>query len=115
MKLRISILPLLIIPVFFSTAKHTPVVREVLTSQQLFVVKLSTLKTKSKKGTQKFEAETRDAFKVIRYERDSSYVELNWTICPEGDCPEMGQFDEGTPGYRKIDTLILKNLSQKIL
>jgi len=85
--------------------KREPIVREILTSQQLVVTKLIPLKGKLKETKQGFEAELRDVFKVIKYDNDSIYVELDWTLC-SGRCPEMGQYKEGTPGYRKIDNLI---------
>jgi hypothetical protein len=64
-----------------------PTVREILTSQQLVVTKLIPLKGKLKKTKQGFEAELREVFKVIKYENDSTYVELDWTLCPSGCCP----------------------------
>lgn len=107
MKLRLTIWPLIIIPIAtLLTVDRNPAMREILTSEQLFVTKLAPVKSKSKKAKQKFEARLHDAFKVIRYQGDSSYVELDWTLCPDGDCPEMGQFEEGTSGYKKIDSLI---------
>jgi hypothetical protein len=106
MKLQLTILPLFIIPLAtLLTVSRDAAVREILTSEQLFVTKLTPIKN-TKNTKQKFEARLRGAFKVIRYQGDSSYVELDWTLCPNGQCPQMGQFEEGTSGYRKIDTLI---------
>jgi hypothetical protein len=52
-------------------------VREVLTSQQLFVVKMTRAKQKSAKHPLvNFKAELRDAFTIICYEKDTSYTEL---------------------------------------
>lgn len=86
--------------------KREPTIREILTSEKLVVTKLIPLRVKLKKTKQEFEAELRDVFKVIKYDSDSSYGELDWTLCPSGRCPEMGQFKEGTLGYKKIDNLI---------
>ena len=86
--------------------KTEPTVREIMTSQQLIVTKLTPLKGKSKKTKQGFKAELRNCFKVMKYNNDSTYVELDWTPCPNGHCPEMGQFKEGTLEYKKIDSLI---------
>jgi hypothetical protein len=88
------------------TSANEPAVREILTSQQLFVTKLMPSSGKSKSKRQEFEGELRDAFKVIKYKGDSSYVELDWTLCPDGKCPETGQFEEGPPRYKMIDSLI---------
>jgi hypothetical protein len=82
-------------------------VREVLTSQQLFVVKMTRARQKSaKQPLLNFKAELRDAFTVLCYEKDTSYTELKWTMCPGGVCPTTGAFKFGTPGYKKLDTLM---------
>lgn len=107
MKFRPFIWPILIFPAaILLTASQQPSVREILTSQHLFVVKLSPPTSKSKNARRKFEAAMRDTFTVIRHEGDSSYVELDWTMCPDGKCPEVGQFEEGSQAYIKIDSLI---------
>ncbi|HKG07952.1 MAG TPA: hypothetical protein VKB19_15910 [Pedobacter sp.] len=107
MKLRLAAWPLVLIPIFaLLTVKRDPAVREIFTSEQLFVTKLTPVKSRSKKGQKKFEAKLRAAFKVIKYQGDTSYVELDWTLCPNGQCPEMGQFEEGSSGYEKIGSLI---------
>lgn len=106
MKLRFAIWPLIILPLAnLLNTDNEPAVREVLTGQQLFVTKLIPLKGKSRNTKQKIEAELRDAFKVIKYSGDSTSVELDWTLC-EGNCPEVGQFEEGSLGYSKIGSLI---------
>ena len=108
MKFKHFIWPILILPVaILLSASQAPSVREIMTSQHLFIVQLEPLaKGKSQKARRKFKAELRDSFKVIRYEGDSSYLELDWTMCPDGKCPEVGQFDEGTVSYIAIDSLI---------
>jgi len=90
MKLYSAIWLTLIIPFATQlTFKSEPEIREILTSQQLFVTKLMPLAGKYKKTGQGDKAELRDAFKVIRYEGDSTYLELDWTLCPDGNCPEI--------------------------
>ncbi|MEJ7559942.1 MAG: hypothetical protein WKF66_16640 [Pedobacter sp.] len=107
MKLYSTIWLTLIIPIATRlTFQSEPVVREILTSQQLFVTILMPLTGKYKKTRQGYEARLQDAFKVIKYEDDSTYVELDWTLCPNGNCPEIGQFKEGTSNYKQIDSLI---------
>ena len=107
MKLRLAIWPLIILPLAnLITIDNEPAIREVLTSQQLFVTKLTPIKGRFRKTKQKFEAELRDAFKVVIYKSDSTYVELDWTMCPDGKCPDVGQFEEGTLAYARIDSLI---------
>jgi hypothetical protein len=107
MKLYSAIWLTLFLPVSTpSTLVSEPSVREVFTSQRLFVTKLVPVKGKFNKTKQGYKAELRDAFKVIRYENDSSYVELDWTLCPDGHCPEVGEFSEGSTKYREIDSLI---------
>jgi hypothetical protein len=107
MKLRLLIWPLLTIPIAgFITAHSGTPVREVLTSQQLFVTRLTPLKKTGKKQKVKMEVSLRDAFKVIRYQGDSSYIELDWTQCPNGQCPAMGQFEGATAEYLHLDSLI---------
>jgi len=91
-------------------------VREVLTSQQLFVVKMARAKQKSAKHPMvNFKAERRDAFTIICYEKDTSYTELKWTMCPGGVCPLTGTFNAGTPGYKKLDTLMAQAKQNAII
>ena len=107
MKLQIALWPLLLIPIAsLLNISDEPAVREVFTGQQLFYVKLIPQKTNSKNKKVKFEAALRNAFKVIRYEADTSYVELDWTMCPDGKCPEIGQFVKGSSQYSKLDSII---------
>jgi len=80
-------------------------VREILTSQQLFMVKISSIK--GKKSRFKFKAELRDAFLIVRYDGDKTITELNWTKCPNGNCPVPGQYNFGTTEYNQIDSLIV--------
>jgi hypothetical protein len=95
---------------------HPSKVREVLTSQQLFVVKMTPAKQKSAKHPLvNFKAELRDAFTIICYEKDTSYTELKWTMCPGGVCPLTGTFNAGTPGYKKLDTLMAQAKQNEIL
>ena len=86
-----------------------PAVRDVQLSQNLFVTKLIPLKGKLKGKRQGFTAELRDTYRVTKYVGDSVYVELDWTLCPDGHCPEFGLFKEGTAGYQMIDSLIPLN------
>ncbi|MBD1363338.1 hypothetical protein IDJ77_05890 [Mucilaginibacter sp. ZT4R22] len=82
-------------------------VREVLTSQQLFMVKVSPVKGKNaKKGLFDFKAELRDAFMVILYDKDTSRTELDWVMCPDGKCPIATTYRSGTPGYKQLDVWI---------
>jgi len=82
-------------------------IREVLTSQQLFVVELSPRKDKSaKKGIVNFRAELRDAFKVILYDKDTSITELDWTMFPDGACPVIGTFKSSTIAYTQLNVLM---------
>lgn len=114
MKLQTALWPLLLIPIASLLNTHTePVVREVLTSQQLFYVKVTPQKTKSKNKKVNFVAELRNAYKVIRYEADTSRVELDWTICPDGKCPEMGQFTIGSAEYNNLGGMIKSQLKNK--
>ncbi|MEO3406397.1 hypothetical protein AAFN85_20965 [Mucilaginibacter sp. CAU 1740] len=81
--------------------------REVLLSQQLFVVKLSKLKSKPDKPQKvNFKAELRDAFMVICYDKNKTITELNWTMCPNGKCPITGTFNYGSAQYKQLDTVI---------
>ena len=107
MKLHFAIWPIFIFPIAsLLNFGREPAFREIMTSQQLFITKLTPIKGRGKKKEQKFEAELRDAFKIIKYKGDSTYVELDWTLCPDGKCPEIGQFKEGSLDYSKIDSLI---------
>jgi len=83
-------------------------VREVLTSQQLFLVKISSIKGKrSKKGNYfNFKAELRDAFMINCYDNDKIIKEQDWAMCPNGICPKTGTFNWGTPEYKQLDTLM---------
>ncbi|WP_121810858.1 hypothetical protein [Mucilaginibacter kameinonensis] len=88
----------------------TEKVRQVLISQQLFVVKISKIKT-TKKNTPKkvnanFKAELRDAFMIIRYDNGKSHTEQNWAMCPNGVCPVPGTYRFGTPEYKQLDVAI---------
>ncbi|POY35879.1 hypothetical protein C3K47_14115 [Solitalea longa] len=83
-----------------STLDHEKI-REVLTSQQLFVVE-----AKPNGKNVKFKAELRDAYKIIKYDKDSSSIELNWTMCTKNCCPQPGFYSYGTTEYKKLDTLI---------
>ncbi|TFF40734.1 hypothetical protein [Mucilaginibacter psychrotolerans] len=82
-------------------------VREVLLSQQLFMVKISPIKGKHPKNVDvNFKAELRDAFMIIRYEGDKSITEQEWRMCPAGKCPIATTYNFGTPGYKQLDTLM---------
>jgi antitoxin component YwqK of YwqJK toxin-antitoxin module len=81
--------------------------REVLTSRQLFMIKVSPVKGKNaKKGLVDFKAELRDAFMVILYDKDTSRTELDWVMCPNGKCPIAATYKYGTPGYKQLDVWI---------
>jgi hypothetical protein len=82
--------------------------REVLLSQQLFVVKLSKVKSLKKTNSKKVnvKAELRDAFMIQRYDNGKSSTELSWTMCPNGVCPVGGTYKMGTPEYKRLDLVI---------
>jgi len=83
-------------------------IREVLTSQEMFITKLSAVK-KNKKGKKiNFTAELKDAFKVIRHDVDSSYIELDWLLSSKYGDPKAGVYNEGTAEFQKLDSLITK-------
>lgn len=84
-------------------------IREVFTSQQLFVTEVRPIK-KDKSGKKvKFKAELRDAFKVVCYDADSAYTELNWVRSDQDSGqPRMGIYYPGTTEYQKLDSLIIK-------
>jgi hypothetical protein len=86
---------------------HSQKIREVLTSRQLFTIDLSSVNKRPSKGDlANFKAELRDAFKVILYEKDTSFTELNWAMCPDGKCPAVGMFKSGTLEYMQVDAWI---------
>ncbi|AYL94568.1 hypothetical protein [Mucilaginibacter celer] len=88
---------------------HSSKTREVLLSQQLFVVKLSKPKAKNARpGKVDLKAELRDAFMIVCYDKNKTYNELNWTMCPDGHCPVAGEYQFGSVKYRQLDTLIAK-------
>ena len=89
------------------TAKNDIAPREVLTSQQMFVVEVQPIKKgKYKNKRVNFHAELRDAFQVFKYTKDSSVVELDWVMCPDGKCPEAKYYEPGTAEYAQLDILI---------
>jgi len=77
--------------------------REILTSQQLFIVEISHVKGEK---DVRFKAELRDAFKIICYDKDHTFTELNWVLCPDGQCPIPGTYNAGTAEYRHLDAII---------
>jgi hypothetical protein len=82
-------------------------IREVLTSQQLFMVEMTEIKGKSKKKHYvNFKAELRDAFMIICYDNDKSFKEQDWAMCPAGQCPTPGTYKWGTTAYEQLDTLM---------
>ncbi|RYY37365.1 MAG: hypothetical protein EOP46_02930 [Sphingobacteriaceae bacterium] len=87
---------------------HKPKIREVLTSQQLFVVTATAAKGKDAAKLFDLKGELRDAFMIIGYLDNGSVEELNWTMCPDGKCPETGTFKAGTKEYVQLDSLIAK-------
>jgi hypothetical protein len=92
---------------FADSSRNASRVREVLTSQQLFVVKIHPIKRKNAKPhTVKVRAELRNAFRVTSYENDTPHMDLNWAMCPGGVCSIPGTYKFGTPGYKKLDTPI---------
>jgi hypothetical protein len=87
--------------------RYATKVREILLSQQLFVVEISPVKgSKPKDKLVNFKAELRDAFMVICYDGDKTITELNWTMCPNGKCPIAKTYNWGTPEYNQVDTLM---------
>lgn len=83
--------------------------REVLTSQQLFTTKVSALKKKGKKDLLNYKAELRNAFKIVAFDGDTTFTELDWTMCPDGKCPEVGLYESETEAYKKLDGLIVRS------
>lgn len=89
------------------TTKNHDAPREVLTSQQLFVVEVQPVKKgKLKNKRVNFRAELRGAFQVFKYTKDTSIVELDWVMCPDGNCPEAKYYEPGTAEYAQLDVLI---------
>lgn len=81
--------------------------RQVLLSQQLFVVKITPAKgKKAKKGIVDVKAELRDAFTVILYNKDTARIELEDAMCPDGKCPVGRMYDYGTAEYKHLDVLM---------
>ncbi len=81
--------------------------RQVLLSQQLFVVKITPAKgEKAKKGIVDVKAELRDAFTVILYTKDTARIELEDAMCPDGKCPVGKMYDYGTAEYKHLDVLM---------
>lgn len=81
-------------------------VREVMTGQHLVVVKIYDKKHGSTDSTVMFGAETRDTFRVIAHTKDSSYVEMDWTMCPDKGCPGMGMYKPNTKKAKDLDILM---------
>lgn len=98
------------------SVRHNGKVREVLTSQQLFLVEATPIKgPKAKKGDVNFKAELRDAFMVILYAKDTSSTELDWVMCPNGKCPIAKTYNQGTPEYTQLDTWITNARKNNIM
>ncbi|WP_316845042.1 hypothetical protein [Pedobacter psychrodurus] len=76
---------------------------EVFTGQQLFVLSLKPLKNKKKAN---FKAALRDAFMIVRYDSDSTAVKTEWLMPSKYGVYKMGRYNEGEPGYHKLDSLI---------
>ncbi|TCC88191.1 hypothetical protein EZ428_20940 [Pedobacter frigiditerrae] len=85
-------------------------VREVLTGKHLFVVSLQP--NKNKKSASLL-AESRNSFMVVSYENDSSKVIIDWTMCPDGKCPEPKLYYPEKPDYDQLDSLINTQLKLK--
>ncbi|MCD8740471.1 hypothetical protein LT679_07645 [Mucilaginibacter roseus] len=89
------------------TAKIDGIPREVLTSQQMYTVEVTPIKKgKYKNKRVNFRAELRDVFQVYRYAKDTSILELDWVLCPDGKCPEAKYYEPGTAEYAQLDVLI---------
>ena len=82
--------------------------REVMTSQQMFMVKYSPVKGKTIKGKKRFNfhAELREVFMVTYFDKDTTYTVTDWLRSPEKQRPVMGTYKYGTPEYKRLDTLI---------
>jgi hypothetical protein len=76
---------------------------EVLTGQQLFVVSIKPLKDKKKAN---FRAELRDAFKIVRYDSDSTSIQTEWLMSSKYGVYAIGRYNKGEVGYEKLDRLI---------
>lgn len=89
------------------TTKNDNAPREVLTSQQMFVVEVQPVKKgKYKNKRVNFRAELRDVFQVFKYTKDTSIIELDWIMCPDGKCPEAKYYEPGTPEYAQLNVLV---------
>lgn len=86
------------------TTYNKNVVREVLSSQDLFIVKMSRIKGKKNKFN--LDAKLRNTFTVIRYTDDTTIVELDWILCPDGKCPEAKLYKEGTGESVRLDSVM---------
>ncbi|WP_184545194.1 hypothetical protein [Mucilaginibacter sp. FT3.2] len=82
-------------------------VRQVLISQQLFLVELSPVKgSKPKDKLVNFKGELRDAFMIICYNGNKTIEELGWSMCPNGKCPIGKSYNAGTKEYDELDGVI---------
>ncbi|RZL39402.1 MAG: hypothetical protein EOO96_00735 [Pedobacter sp.] len=90
--------------------KPIKTVREVLTGQKLMVVSLKPTKSKDSVN---YVAELRSSFMVVSYESDPAKVILDWTMCPDGKCPEAKLYYPEKPGYDQLDSLINAQLKLK--
>ncbi len=115
MKLKIStaIIFILIAITFAFTTKSdsinlpTTQAREVLTAQKLVVIKVIQRKNRDSVD---FVSELRDVFTVINYDEKQSSVLLDWTVCPDGKCPEAKMYNPGTREYEQLDSLVIQQL-----
>lgn len=82
-------------------------VRQILLSQQLFLVELSPVKgSKPKDKLVNFKGELRDAFMIVCYNGNKTTTELDWSMCPNGKCPIGKSYNQGTKEYDELDGLI---------
>ena len=117
MKLNRSIIALALILVTGTlafTQKSQPVTsvatqeREVFTGQRLVTVKIN---PQNNKDSVNFVAKLRDVFTVISYDEKRSSTLLDWTVCPDGKCPEAKIYHPGTLEYEQLDSLVVQQLA----
>lgn len=90
-----------------STSGDSLKAREILTSQQLFITSLRNLKQHQNHQSADLKANLKDAFKIICYDGDSSYTELDWTMSDRYGNPQPVVCKEGSAVYKKLDDQII--------
>jgi len=94
------------------TVHNNSSAKEVLTSQQLFVVEVSDIKKNTKNETVEFKAELRDAFKVICFHQDNTHTVLEWTMITNENNPKRGLYLQNTSEYKQLNRIIVNSRKQ---